>query len=200
MSLIDTWFAASVLSFVLSFTAAIWLLFRPLAASDGRLSRSLSGMWVVSLFLFATVMTDSLSAFMIKTQPAASPVGSALSKTASWAQMIGAFKERYGTLVLMFSTFAVLYVVSHKQESVSLLIIRALMAIRRLDPFVHDSQLERCTVRLLEHATTADEREWALEVARVTLRHPGDRTIPKDGGVSSQPPKPTLTPDLSDRN
>lgn len=150
----------------------------PCRASNGETSRTLTGMYVTAVFIFTVVMVDTLQDRSTASQTSSTSTSAASTpkapafplgkrgglSAASSDRSRTVLKEKYWILGVVFLCFAVLYLVSHRNEQVTRMVVWIVMAARRLNPFENDSKLDGAIVTiLLENKEDPHTRQFALD-------------------------------------
>jgi len=183
-----------IVQYIIFGVAGLYALYRvsvPIQASDKKPSRSLTGIYVCLVFIFASVAADTIND---RATPPVQVVATSTSKakgrrtvrrptkpSRGSTRSRTVIKEKYFILFGALLVFAVLYVVSHRQNKP---VIQGIMAVRKLDPYAHEDQVISAAVDIL-HQTPQDKetRNWFV---RVVLAKKGVQQT-TDGAIEEQP-------------
>ena len=174
----------SFVTIVFAILHTVFRIIRPCKAGDGTMSRTLTGMYMAAVFIFAVVVVDTVQDRptiqpQIVTQPSVAPQPATVNRQLVAARLpsISAarptqygersrvvLKEKYFILGLVFVCFSLLYLVSHRNEQITRMLVWIVMAARRLNPFEHDSRMDGAVVDiLLGDAADQKTRQFALD-------------------------------------
>jgi len=152
----------------------IFRIFWPMQASDGRVSRSLTGLYCTTAVIFMVVIMDT-----VHDRPEAASSTSTLSSTKKGTKVVkrsrgrskavlpsksrSVLKEKYYVLFAMWLGFAFLYLFGHKDKQMAELGIRVMTAIRgKFNPMPDRDMIDQLFVSVVGEKPDAEAREWLL--------------------------------------
>lgn len=173
-------------------------IFRPMKASDGKPSNTLTGLFCVTLVVFVVVIVDSINdrpdvssqTTVNSTRRGTSVKRSRRGGTAyKSAKARSVAKEKYGILGMLWVGFALLYLLSHRGETVWTMGLRFLMAIRgKFDPLPDEDGLDKLITETVNDEPSPENKEWAIRM-----------TLAKKGVVTTGSPlSPSVSSDVTD--
>lgn len=156
---------------IATITSFIW----PASASNGKKSWTLNFLRLTTLFIFATVIIDTVNdryyplpkppATATTTTVMAPPKRGRRTRSSSKSLPIvrAVLKEKYNILGALWLGFAILYVLSHRHDEWSDTIIRGIMAVRKMDPFAGRDEIDKFIIQRLEdNFDSIYHHEWFL--------------------------------------
>lgn len=167
-------------------------IFRPMRASDGKPSNTLTGLFCVTLVVFVVVIVDSINdrpnvssqTTVNSTRKGTSVKRSRRGGTAyKSAKARSVAKEKYGILGMLWVGFALLYLLSHRGETVWTMGLRFLMAIRgKFDPLPDEDGLDKLITETVNEDPSPENKEWAIRMTLakkgvVTQANPSDASL-----------------------
>jgi len=171
----------------------LFLVVKPLRASDGRVSRTLTGLLMTTIIIFMITITDSINDQPIqsisKTTAVSNAKESKLKRLTRGRAGMGTpkaravIKEKYGILVILWIGFACLYLLSHRGQEIQIMGLRFMMALRgKFNPMPNDDPLDNFLVSMLQSSNTDDNQNFAVEL---TLAKKGIVMARGTGALSS---------------
>lgn len=144
----------------------------PCRAGNGEMSRTLTGMYITAVFIFAVVVADTMQdrptssvhpATVSTSLPSPKHLVAARPSNASERSRV-VLKEKYFILGMVFVCFSLLYLLSHRNEQITRMLVWVVMAARRLNPFEHDSRMDSAIVDILvDNKNDEQTRRWVLD-------------------------------------
>lgn len=177
---------------------------KPATASDGHKSWTLTGLKLVTVFVLATVLLDTLNDRVSITTTTTATTLKATTRnvrpvSSTLAPVRSVIKEKYNILGGLWLGFAILYMLSHRLQAWSNTVIRGIMAVRKMDPFVGQDAIDKFIIAQLDaNYDSVYHHEWFL---RALLAKRGEAsavtatdTLLKKTGPPSEPQPPGIVP------
>ena len=170
----------------------VYRMFKPVTARDGLKSRTLTGLYITMIMIFAVIMIDTLNdrgqvvvddsskASTKSTRRASSARRGRKSTVRDNSYARAVLKEKYAILAFVFAFFGILYLLGHQNERMTKMGVWFIMAARKLNPF--ENELDMAAISVLEEdPDNPDTRQWYIEYV-----------LAKRGVSSTPAPPPTV--------
>ena len=159
---------------VITFFFVLFRMFRPMKASDGSKSNTLTGLFAATMIIFTVTVIDSINdrpEVSSQTNETATAKGVNIVRKRTGATALQAaksrnvIKEKYGILLMVWVGFSILYLLSHRSKDIQLMGIRFLMAIRgKHNPLENEEPINSVLVERVRNDWSEETKEWVIRV------------------------------------
>lgn len=176
-------------------------LIRPAFDSSGQMrSWTLTFMQISAVAIFCTVFLDTLQdagrpptpvgVSIPTSRPTISKVAAGKQPAATGSFSRAVLKEKYAILYAVFGMFSLLYLLSHKNEKMTNMAVRVIMAVRgKFNPTPYEDPIEQMMVdNLLRYSESVYHQEWFLRALMAKQGKMDTKNNPEVSGVSQIQP------------
>ena len=189
----------------------LMVLFFPLTASDGKKSRTLTGLMCTTCLVFFIVVLDTVqdrpspveTMASVKSQSTDTKKGSRRkysSKVPAGGVVRAVLKEKYSILFALWFGFSFLYLLSHKGERTARMVVGMVMALRgKHHPYAHQDPMDDFIVNEVLRGIVPGSKggdylhEWFL---RALLAKQGNASSLDGQGADVEEPSTEVTSDI----